>query len=103
MVVLLLVPWVNLSSLDAVVYHQTSLELLAGTTSLSPLASIEGDTQANQSQQTSSQPATTATPATIVEAQGWVQTQDGKIALVASAPQTTPVATTVQANCQLAK
>ncbi len=78
------------------------LEPLAGSTSLSPLASIDGETQTNISLQTS-EPALTATPTTIVEAQGWVKTADGKIALVASAPQATPNATTTQATCPVSK
>lgn len=76
------------------------IEPLAGSTSLSPLASIEGESQTNTSLPTSNQPASIATPQTIVEAQGWIKTADGKIALVAFAPQATPSATTTQATCQ---
>lgn len=78
------------------------IEPLSGSTSLSPLASIDGVSQTNISSH-SSEPVSTATPQTIVEAQGWVKTPDSKIALVANAPQATPVATTTQATCQLAK
>lgn len=75
------------------------LELMAGTTSLGPLASIEGELQANTSQQTSKSPAITATPNPIVEAQGWVKTPGGKIALVAHAPQATPSAPPTASAC----
>lgn len=79
------------------------LELLAGTTSLSPLASVDGEAPANRAPQTSSSSATTAIPNPIVEAQGWVKTADGKIVLVAFAPQATPSATTTQATCAVFK
>ena len=75
------------------------LELLAGTTSLSPLAALDEEIEANRAPQTSDSPATTATSNPIVEAQGWVRTAGGKIALVAHAPQATPNATTTQATC----
>ena len=75
------------------------LELLPGTTSLSPLASMYGETEANISPQISSSSTTTATPQPIVEAQGWVKTAGGKIALVASALQATPSAPPTATAC----
>ncbi len=35
----------------------------------------------------------------IIEAQGWVKTSDGSIALVAAAPFVTPKSTKMNANC----
>ena len=75
------------------------IEPLAGTPSLSPLASIEGE-------QVSNLPSTSPTPhlkptstTTVVEAQGWIKTADGKIALVAHAPQATPSAPPTASAC----
>ncbi|MGI2906707.1 filamentous hemagglutinin N-terminal domain-containing protein [Tolypothrix sp. VBCCA 56010] len=73
-----------------------SLQPLNGTTSIAPLATLESDRS-----NTSQAPIKAPTPPTaIIEAQGWVKTADGKIALVALAPQATPSAppTTACAN-----
>ncbi|MDF5727926.1 MAG: S-layer family protein, partial [Rhizonema sp. PD38] len=65
-----------------------SLQPLNGTTSIAPLATLEGHLP-----NTSQAPIKTFTPPTaIIEAQGWVKTADGKIVLVALAPQATPSA-----------
>jgi filamentous hemagglutinin family protein len=74
------------------------LELLAGTTSLSPLATLDGESSANLPK-TSPTPAIPPTPTAIVEAQGWVKTAQGKIALVASAPSATPSTRPAAAAC----
>ncbi|BAY09317.1 two-partner secretion domain-containing protein [Calothrix sp. NIES-2098] len=75
----------------------TSLEPLTGTTSLSPLASLDGEnadgnagTQGYKDAESSSE---------IIEAQGLVKTADGKIALLAQAPTATPAATTATSAC----
>jgi large exoprotein involved in heme utilization and adhesion len=78
------------------------LELMPGTTSLSPLATLDGQSSANLPK-TSPTPAIPPTPTAIVEAQGWVKTAQGKIALVASAPSTTPSASTTGATCPVSK
>lgn len=74
------------------------LELLAGTTSLSSLATLDGESSANLPK-TSPTPAIPPTPTAIVEAQGWVKTAQGKIALVASAPSATPSTRPAAAAC----
>lgn len=78
------------------------LELLAGTTSLSPLATLDGQSEANLPK-TSPTEAISPTPTAIVEAQGWVKTAQGKIALVANAPSATPNAATTGATCPVSK
>ncbi|MDZ7959795.1 MAG: filamentous hemagglutinin N-terminal domain-containing protein [Aulosira sp. DedQUE10] len=72
-------------------------EPLTGTTSLSPLASLDGESFSNVSNASS----TLNLPATsqIVEAQGLVKTTDGKIMLVAEAPKATPAATSATTAC----
>ncbi|BAY09328.1 two-partner secretion domain-containing protein [Calothrix sp. NIES-2098] len=73
----------------------SSLEPLTGATSLNPLASLDGenpDTGMQGHQDTGKIPQ-------IVEAQGFIKTADGKIALVAQAPIATPSATKATAAC----
>ncbi|MDZ7959794.1 MAG: filamentous hemagglutinin N-terminal domain-containing protein [Aulosira sp. DedQUE10] len=74
-----------------------SFEPLSGTTSLSPLASLDGESISNVSNASP----TVNLPATsqIVEAQGLVKTADGNIMLVAEAPIATPAATSGSAVC----
>jgi filamentous hemagglutinin family protein len=74
-----------------------SFEPLAGNTSLSPLASLDGenaDTKLQKIVETD-----TGNSAPIVEAQGLVKTADGNIMLVAEAPTATPTATSSSAMC----
>jgi hypothetical protein len=63
------------------------LQPLNGTTSIAPLATLESDRVPNTSQAPIKPP---TPPTAIIEAQGWVKTPDGKIVLVALAPQATP-------------
>ncbi|BAY28749.1 filamentous hemagglutinin family outer membrane protein [Nostoc carneum NIES-2107] len=74
-----------------------TLEPLTGTTSLSPLASLDGESFTNVSHV--SPTANLSHTSRIVEAQGWVKTADGKIMLVAEAPTATPMATSSSAMC----
>ncbi|BAZ00302.1 filamentous hemagglutinin family outer membrane protein [Tolypothrix tenuis PCC 7101] len=74
-----------------------SFEPLTGTTSLSPLASLDGESFTNVSHV--SPTANLSQTSRIVEAQGWVKTADGKIMLVAEAPTATPAATSSSAVC----
>ncbi|MBE9216873.1 S-layer family protein [Plectonema cf. radiosum LEGE 06105] len=67
-----------------------SLQPLNGTTTIAPLATLDGDLP-----NTSSAPIAIPSPPTqIIEAQGWLKTPDGKIMLVASAPTATPSSST---------
>ncbi|QIR41336.1 filamentous hemagglutinin N-terminal domain-containing protein [Tolypothrix sp. PCC 7910] len=74
-----------------------ALEPLTGTTSLSPLASLDGESFSNISN--ASPTANLRDTSRIVEAQGFVKTADGKIMLVAEAPTATPAATSSSAVC----
>ncbi|MBD2237307.1 filamentous hemagglutinin N-terminal domain-containing protein [Aulosira sp. FACHB-113] len=74
-----------------------ALEPLTGTTSLSPLASLDGESVSNISN--ASPTANLPKTSRIVEAQGFVKTADGKIMLVAEAPTATPAATSSSAVC----
>ncbi len=78
-----------------------SFEPLTGTSSLSPLASLDGESFSNVSNASPmvNLPATSQ----IVEAQGVVKTADGKIMLVAEAPKATPAATSSSAMCPVAQ
>ncbi|WP_235623092.1 two-partner secretion domain-containing protein [Tolypothrix sp. PCC 7601] len=74
-----------------------SFEPLTGTTSLSPLASLDGESFSNISN--ASPTANLPDTSRIIEAQGFVKTADGKIMLVAQAPTATPAATSSSAVC----
>ncbi len=78
-----------------------TLEPLTGTTSLSPLASLDGESFSNVSN--ASPTANLQDTSRIVEAQGFVKTADGKIMLVADAPTATPAATSSSAMCPVAQ
>ncbi|BAY09327.1 two-partner secretion domain-containing protein [Calothrix sp. NIES-2098] len=90
----------------------TSLEPLAGTTSLSPLASLDGENadgeidavrKSESSHFPSSPnfryPKVRENPSQIVEAQALIKTANGNIALVAQAPTATPSATRATPAC----
>ncbi|WP_206757771.1 S-layer family protein [Scytonema hofmannii] len=72
-----------------------SLQPLNGTSSIAPLATLESDLP-NTSQATIKAP---TPPTAIIEAQGWVKTADGKIVLVALAPQATPSSPPTTSAC----
>lgn len=67
------------------------LEPMPGTTMLSSLATLEGNSTAKVSNVKSSQPP-------ILEAQGWIKSIDGNIKLVAMAPNFTPSARSISGN-----
>ncbi|BAY92717.1 MULTISPECIES: beta strand repeat-containing protein [unclassified Tolypothrix] len=73
------------------------LEPLALTTSLSPLASLDGESVNKVSNASSQVNVSESQP--IIEAQGLVITADGKMMLVAEAPTATPAATSSSAMC----
>ncbi|GAB1539782.1 hypothetical protein NUACC21_24490 [Scytonema sp. NUACC21] len=77
------------------------LEPLAGTPDLISLATLDGevsgDAGTRETRETKGHRDTGSVE--IVEAQGWVKTADGKIALVAQAPEATPYAATTSAVC----
>ncbi|MBD2342129.1 filamentous hemagglutinin N-terminal domain-containing protein [Calothrix sp. FACHB-156] len=81
------------------------LEPLALTTSLSPLASLDGENADTKLQRVVETDAETrvkedlGNSSQIVEAQGLVKTADGNIMLVAEAPTATPAATSSSAMC----
>jgi large exoprotein involved in heme utilization and adhesion len=81
-----------------------SVQPLSGRTSIAPLATLEGDRQVTPKKyhltNISQAPIKAPTPPTaIIEAQGWVKTADGKIVLVALAPQATPSAPPTTSAC----
>ncbi|MBD2212705.1 filamentous hemagglutinin N-terminal domain-containing protein [Nostoc linckia FACHB-104] len=81
------------------------LQPLALTTSLSPLASLDGENADTKLQRVVETDAETrfkedlGNSSQIVEAQGLVKTADGNIMLVAEAPTATPAATSSSAMC----
>ncbi|MEH2058601.1 MAG: S-layer family protein [Nostoc sp.] len=76
------------------------LELMVGTTTRIPLATLDDKASGNPSPQISSIPSIPATsPTAMIEAQGWMKTADGKILLVAYAPNTTPSFRPTVAGC----
>ncbi|QIR41337.1 filamentous hemagglutinin N-terminal domain-containing protein [Tolypothrix sp. PCC 7910] len=79
-----------------------SFEPLTGTTSLNPLASLDGE-NANTKQRIVKTDAQMqvyeGSSSQIVEAQGVVKTADGKMMLVTEAPTATPAATSSSAMC----
>ncbi len=84
-----------------------SFEPLTGTTSLSPLASLDGenaDTKLQRIVETDAQMSVDAgNSSQIVEAQGLVKTADGNIMLVAQAPTATPAGVSSSAMCPVAQ
>ncbi|BAY25302.1 filamentous hemagglutinin outer membrane protein [Calothrix sp. NIES-2100] len=74
-----------------------SFEPLAGTTSLSPLATLDGENVDTKLQKNVETDAGNSAP--IAEAQGLVKTADGNIMLVAQVPTATPAATSSSAMC----
>ncbi|QIR41338.1 filamentous hemagglutinin N-terminal domain-containing protein [Tolypothrix sp. PCC 7910] len=79
-----------------------SFEPLTGTTSLSPLATLDGenaDTKQRIVETDAQMQVYEGNSSQIVEAQGFVKTADGKIMLVAKAPTATPAATSSSAMC----
>ncbi|WP_321206669.1 filamentous hemagglutinin N-terminal domain-containing protein [Tolypothrix tenuis] len=79
-----------------------SFEPLTGTTSLSPLASLDGenaDTKQPIVETDAQMQVDAGNSSQIVEAQGLVKTADGKIMLVAEVPTATPAATSSSAMC----
>ncbi|GAB1540367.1 hypothetical protein NUACC21_30360 [Scytonema sp. NUACC21] len=84
------------------------LEPLAGTVDLTALATLDGEVSAEVGTgETGGTRETRETRDTgsdeIVEAQGWVKTADGQIALVAVAPEVTPSAVTTSAMCSISQ
>jgi filamentous hemagglutinin family protein len=76
---------------------------LNGRPNLTQLATLDSQS-ASTKPNTSSTPNLPPTPQnTIVEAQGWVKTPDGKIMLVAQAPEVTPNATSSSAACPVSR
>ena len=74
------------------------LQPLAGTTTPTPLATLDGKFANKPFNIPTSTP-----PEAIVEAQGWVKTADGQVILTASAPEATPSASLTTAICSVSK
>ncbi|MBD2603786.1 filamentous hemagglutinin N-terminal domain-containing protein [Scytonema hofmannii FACHB-248] len=74
---------------------------LVGTSNLSPLATLEGSSP--KVSNSSSTPSIPPTQPALVEAQGWVKTPDGKIMLVAQAPETTLSSRVSASVCPVSK
>ncbi|MGI2906019.1 filamentous hemagglutinin N-terminal domain-containing protein [Tolypothrix sp. VBCCA 56010] len=72
---------------------------LIGTPNLTQLATLDSDRPKPNISSTPN--LSSSSRQAIVEAQGWVKTPDGKIMLVAQAPEVTPNATTTSAACPI--
>ncbi|GAB1538754.1 hypothetical protein NUACC21_14180 [Scytonema sp. NUACC21] len=75
------------------------LEPLAAYSDLVSLATLDGDTKTQEHEDRLSSEFRDSDNSEIIEAQGWIKTADGKVALVASAPEATPISSPTASVC----